>query len=58
MATQNHVTKHPITTGNAVRKAGTAQADDAAKLAKKVEDQEAEQLPRPNRPAPCRKSAP
>lgn len=44
MATQNHVTKHPITTGNAVRKAGTAQADDAAKLAKKVEDQEAEQL--------------
>ena len=44
MATQNHVTKHPITTGNAVRKAGTAQADDAAKLAKKVEDQEAQQL--------------
>ena len=44
MATQNHVTKRPITTGNAVRKAGTAQADDAAKLAKKVEDQEAQQL--------------
>ena len=44
MATQNHVTKRPITTGNAARKAGTMQADDAAKLAKKVEDQEAEQL--------------
>lgn len=44
MATQNHVTKRPITTGNAVRKAGAAQADDAAKLAKKVEEQEAQQL--------------